>query len=433
MGDPMQRSDERGFAMVITVLVIMIASALALALIAMADSGLRQSRRSGNSANALQVADAGVNAAVKQLTDYTGASPLVLDSGLSGTGDTYHVVATKESKKLWHLDVVGTDSRGQSRHIKADAAAGQLFADAVFASTSVNFGSGVAVDSYTSGLSQAATCNGRGFVGSNDPANNDLNVNGKGNGVRNCTGQISGFTPSSGYVYDGCVGYADSEPVPHFMNELNNATDHTCGSIAYRTPSFATDQVDIPSGVGVIVDGSLNCTTALNLAPGKYVYDNITLGNGCRIPSSAATQDNPVLIYVKAGGAVNIGTGNSSVVNSPPPPPANCGGLVATSGSDYYGGGDASPLWYYCTGWPGQLQINVQGSGSVDFANHATFWGVIYAPQRTLKGGPHNVMFGQFTGTSVDNGAQLSFHFDEGLLGLTNGKFVAANWREEAL
>src|SRR4051812_23240399 len=68
-----RRLDERG-NMVIAMMVLMVATGLIAASTALVYRGLKTSRRSGDSANALQLADAAVNDAVKEIGSAVGTS-----------------------------------------------------------------------------------------------------------------------------------------------------------------------------------------------------------------------------------------------------------------------------------------------------------------------------------------------------------------------
>ena len=435
---------ERGYALVITVLVALVASALAVTVLSSTESGLRQSRRAGDSSNALQVADAGINAAIKAITNFTGTSSpgctapcLVVETTLSGTGDHYRAVATKASATRWHVDSIGTDAAGVRRRVLADAVTDSLVEYGVFAKTAVNFGSGVAVDSFSGGMTQAETCAGRGYVGTNDPANNDLNVSGGGGGVRNCTAQVPKFSDNpKGHVYDGCIGYADTTPVPKFANEdahIGANGKRTCGEVFRRTPKRSIDDelAELPPTASA---SPLVCTGPLNLAPGRYRYPSITLADGCVIPAASVTQDNPVKLYTS--GPLTIGTGANQLINRPPP---NCPGTVASpagtysSSGDYYSGTEQSSLSYYCRGWAGRTRIIASGSGTVNFANHARFWGLVNAPNAPVGGGPQAVIWGAFQGSSIVSGSQFSVHFDEALSDITSGRYAVTYWREAPL
>src|SRR5437764_14163064 len=112
-------------------LVIMIASMLLLAVLATLQSGLRSSRRAGDSANALQVADAGINDAVKAInahtTTFSGSNNL-------GAAGSYTYTATKDTDTgVWHINSLGVDATGVERRILADAVDAPLFANAFFA------------------------------------------------------------------------------------------------------------------------------------------------------------------------------------------------------------------------------------------------------------------------------------------------------------
>ena len=65
------RTGDRG-SVAMAMLIIVIVTGLIVALLATAEFGLRSSRRAGDSANALQLADAGVNDAIKAITAISG-------------------------------------------------------------------------------------------------------------------------------------------------------------------------------------------------------------------------------------------------------------------------------------------------------------------------------------------------------------------------
>src|SRR5919201_53922 len=105
-------ADEQG-SVVMALVVILIATTLVVGLLATVQVGLRGSRRAGDSANALQLADAGINDAVKAITAHT--TSFTGSSGL-GVAGTYTYTATKDDT-VWHLDAIGTDASGVQRRV----------------------------------------------------------------------------------------------------------------------------------------------------------------------------------------------------------------------------------------------------------------------------------------------------------------------------
>jgi hypothetical protein len=460
-----RRTDEGSIAL--TMLIVLVASSLIVTVAVLADTGLRSSRRAGDSANGLQLADAGVNDAVKQLTNYTGALSMTAPAGYNGPlpvmptitrtlggGDRYEVIAAKlepnNPASIWHITARGVDGNGVQRKIEADAVPQPLIGNAIFGKGNLTFGAGLAVDSYSSGLNAAATCNHLGTVGteqgeSGTPPSNGIDVHetAQGNGNRNCTGQTAYLpqpAPNSGvgWVVDGCISYADAEPVPRFKNE---STNNRCGFIRKITPKLPIDDVTAHTDP---TDWTCDAATAA-LTPGVHNFRNVTLNNGCKpVPqnytcfanpfsssckssTTSASPFNPVKLIVT--GSLTIGENNGGNVNEPP---ANCP-LTVASGTDYYQGVTQSDLKWYCRQWPGSFQIYASGQLDVTFKK-AAFWGVVFAPQRQIVGGsPQSRVFGAILGSSVSGGTQLTVHYDESLSQLTNGRYAVENWREESI
>jgi hypothetical protein len=377
-------------------LVIMIATTMVVALLVTTMAGLRAARRAGDSANALQLADAGINDAVKKITatttSFTGGSSL-------GASGSYAYTATKDGI-VWHLDSIGTDATGVKRHVLADAADTPLFSNAFFALASSTLKG--SADSYTSPTNRCASSPGLGVVGSNGTI-----IFTAGGGLTNCRGG------AWGYLSDGCVFYGQST-IPLSADR--------CPPAPY---SYTTAQKFIPPAVtlpAVASEGSFACPKDGTIPSGTHVYTTIILNDGCQVPSGGTA-----VLYATAGiNAVTIGTVSGScksVVNAPRGVTPNC---------------VAFPDDWYKTNHPSSLQINVAGSGTVSFSNHAIFWGVINAPNSlvTASGGgtPQVDVFGSVLANSAESAAQFAFHYDQALRSqLTTGQYRLANWREEAI
>jgi Tfp pilus assembly protein PilX len=394
------RAGEQG-SIVMVLLVMMVATMLIVAVLATTEIGLRSSRRAGDSANALQLADAGINDAAKAITahttSFTGTSSV-------GTAGSYSYTATKDGI-IWHLDATGTDTTGIKRRILADAVDQPIFSNAFFAQAGATI-KGTA-DSYTSPTNTCATSPASGVIGSNGT----ITFTG-GTGARNCRG-------ASGWAYpvDGCTFYGQTT-IPPDANGNNAIGAGACPpapATTTTTQKFFPPPVTVPSGL--TSEGAFTCPTDGTIPSGTHLYTSITLSGGCQVAGTG-----PAVLY--ATGPVTLGTdsGNcKSVINAPP---GLCGGSF--------------PSTWYQTGWPAKLQLNVAGNGSVSFANHAIFWGVIDAPNSlvTASGGgtPQVDVFGSVVAASATSAAQFAFHFDLSLLQqLTTGQYRVINWREEPI
>jgi Tfp pilus assembly protein PilX len=381
-------SGEEG-SVVMAVLVGVVATLLIIALLATTEIGLRASRRSGDSANALQLADAGINDAAKAVTahttDFTGNSSL-------GTAGSYTYSATKDPSNVlvWHLDATGTDATGARRRIKADAIDQPIFGNAFFALTSASI-KGTA-DSYTD---QDHTCNnpGSGVIGSNGT----ITFTG---GYTNC---------GRNYPADGCIFYGQTT-IP---NGATGAGACPPTNTTTTMQKFIPPPVTVPSGL--TSEGAFTCSATVPIPSGTHLYTNLILSDGCQVAGAG-----PAVLYATVSVTVGTLSGNcKSVINAPSGP--------CTSPPDDW----------YRSGWPARLQINV-ANGDVLFANHANFWGVINAPNSTVKtdgnGTPQVEVFGSVVAGSVDTAAQFNFHYDKSLSQqLTTGQYQVTNWREEPL
>jgi Tfp pilus assembly protein PilX len=395
-----QVAGEQG-SIVMVLLVMVVVTMLVVAVLATTQMGLRGSRRAGDSANALQLADAGINDAAKAITahttSFTGTSSL-------GTAGTYTYTATKDGI-IWHLDVTGTDATGAKRRIMADAVDQPIFSNAFFAQTSASI-KGTA-DSYTSPTDTCSTTPASGVIGSNGT----ITFTG-GTGTKNCRG-------AAGWAYpvDGCTFYGQTT-IPPDANGNNAIGPGACPpapATTTTTQKFFPPPVTVPSGLSS--EGAFTCPTNGTIPSGTHLYDSITLNGGCQVAGAG-----PAVLYVTGPVTVGTDTGScKSVINAPP-------GACASN----------FPTSWYQTGWPAKLQLNVAGNGNVSFANHAIFWGVIDAPNSlvTASGGgtPQVDVFGSVVAASATSAAQFAFHFDQSLLQqLTTGQYQVINWREEPI
>jgi hypothetical protein len=421
--------DQRG-SIPITLGVMVVSSILVVALLEVAHSGLRLSRRAGDSANALQLADAGINDAVKRLPTATGNT--VVDTIDLGDAGRYEYTANLDgTAQMWHVTATGIDKTGVKRRIKADAVGESLFGNAFFVQATANMQSGVSIDSFVNGSSLQNMCTRKGTIGTNDPANLVFGNNGGGSGVSNCTEFTYGTTWN--HPVDGCIAYGEEGTTPP-LPEMGQGKCPSEPNTQRQNPLFNPPAVQDPGGTPT---AQPTCNSSTPIVGGqRYYWTSVVLGDGCFVDA----RNGPAVIFTT--GNVTIGSNTNSVVNPPPPHSvsniANNAGLCPATPSGLEDKWN-NPSWYYCPGWASTLQIyRVTGTtGEVFFKNHAKFWGLIVAPSATMfsssNGNPQVEMWGAFVANDANTAAQLTLHYDEALASITTGRFRLRNWREEPI
>lgn len=416
-GMPASRGD--GGNIIIAMMVLFVVTALVVALMDTTMSGLRTSRSSSGSANALQAADAGVNQAAKAITNPACGNPC---SGGSTLGNgSYSFTATQINDLDWRITSVGTDAlTGRKRKIVADAVAQSLFSNAFFAVAGATI-KGTA-DSFTSPSNTCDnTSNADGTIGSDGSI---ALTQSAGSSSYNCRQYAAG-----GYSYaaDGCTFYGTST-VP--------SSQVGPGQCPPAPASFATSQPFDPPPVQATgtSSGDFTCSSPGQIGSGlpsgstyTAYYNNITLTNGCSVASGVTA-----ILY--ALGNVTIGTATGDCNNFiNPPPGATCQSTANASIPQW-------PTNWYTTGWTSQLEILVQGCASctVTFANHTVFWGLIDAPNSAINatgGKPQVTVFGAIVAHSAnETSAQFAFHYDQSLAGLdSTDQYAIKDWREVPL
>lgn len=386
-------ADQRG-SVAVAMTVILVVSILVLALLATAEFGLRSSRRAGDSANALQLADAGINDAAKAITahttGFTGGNSL-------GTAGSYTYSATKDGT-VWRLDSTGTDATGVRRRVRADATDQPTYGNAFFGLSSVTI-KGTA-DSYTGPSNPCSSSPAYGVVGSNGT----ITFTG-GTGTKNCRGSSGWNYPADGCSFDGqttipagAIGAGACPPAPDTFT---------------TSQKFNPPPVVVPAGL--TSEGAFTCPVNGIIPSGTHLYTSATFNGGCKVGATGSA-----VLYVT--GPVSLGVDNGackSVINAPT-------GTCSTT----------FPSTWYEGGWTSKLQINVAGNGVVSFANHAVFFGVINAPNSLVSasggGTPQVDVFGSVLANSIASAAQFAFHYDQALRQQFNtGQYQLSNWREE--
>lgn len=417
--------DESG-SMVIMLGVLLVTTLLVTATLTETGFGLRVSRRYGDSANALQVADAGVNDAAQSVPLAAGST--FTRSGTVGNGAyTYTASHDTTDPRLWHVDSIGVDRSGVKRRIQADATGESQFTSPLYVNNLLIVGAGGLLDSFTSGQSSATGCTGKGYISVSDGNNVSFTSGGKGNA--NCTGRV--IDPTWTWAMDGCVVFGGSNLPP--TGQANcpppPATSKTTKLFPLQKVNAPTSGVTYPSS-GSVPGTSWTCNAgsganALHRG-GVYYYTTVTLAAGCGFDTTGFNSSNPARIYAKS---VVVGSSAHGLVNAPTT--ATC--PVSTAGWAYADANNNPPA-YYCTGWPSMLQVFVPSGigGSVSFQGSNTdFWGMVDAPDATVVlSSPQLEMWGAMVAGSVNVKSQFSWHFDETETSVTTGRYSIKNWRE---
>ena len=465
----MRNRNEEG-SIAIFVVVVLVSTGLVLTTATTVEFGLRSSRRGGDSANALQVADAGVNDALTAIQDAGSAS--FTRTGVVGTG-SYSYTATQDpaNEASWLVDVYGTDQTGVQRHVRARVTGQPLFASPMYIQTSYSATAGAVLDSFTSGSSLIGPsgnytdggCTDKGYMFFNPNANVTFQSGSGGGGgtsVNNCNKQR--FGNSWDFSLDGCIQYGGVYNLPSSVIGSGKCPDPNHPTYPGRTkaidqdftvdveaPSKSTD-VDFPTqspcanpdGCAPVIGTSFTCDAGNMFTAGKtYYYSSVTLKDGCGVnPSSIPAtadptwaKDNAVEVYAES---ITLATGTKGKINAPPV--SSVTGLCGSSTSTWsYQDTNNNPASYYCSGWVMSLALNVLKGGAQTISisgNGGSFWGTFRAPTASVElKSPNMEFWGAMIAGNLTVKNQFSWHYDDALSAQTTGKYSIANWREEPL
>lgn len=437
-----RHSEDGSIAM--AVIVIMIATSLVFGVMAVVEKGLRTSRRAGDSANALQVADAGVNAAVQYIPTVPASTTNIGPIEATVGSGKFVYSAVKVDNQTWNVTSLGTDKAGLQRRITAQALAEPLFGRPIYIRATGNLQAGSIIDSYQSNTSR---CTGQGVLTMDEPTL--MRFTGVGGGNANCQRDLN---PSWSYSMDACEVPSDDADLGNPLPLSNNESPPKSLTGPARCPDpplyrrvapkmtpqpvaapkawdFPASGVD-PSGRTFVCSpssGSDPNTDYGMLKQGRtYYYSQVRLLDGCNLDDTSAAVGSgakPVRIFspnITLG--VSSGGSSSNTVFAPRTPFCS----AAWNSSSITTG--------YCSRWSSLLQLNLMGSGTVTFNNKMRyFWGVINAPNGSVAITPPTlVVWGASVSNNLTSSSQFTWHFDEWLrTEIGSGFFGVGNWREE--
>ncbi|HET7488240.1 MAG TPA: hypothetical protein VFJ85_09945 [Acidimicrobiales bacterium] len=458
-------ADERG-SIPIMMTIILVVSALVITTLETVDVGLRNSRRAGDSANALQVADAGVNDAIQQTPTIPRTTMTFTRSGSLGSSGTYTYTATRDPIRidLWHIDVLGTDQTGLRRHLQVDAIPASVFNSPLFVNSGLNLASGVSLDSFSNGTSAASLCTGKGILGTNTPNTMSFGNNGQGQGVNNCK-KLLNIDPTWDYSMDGCTSFGDGSqalppigtgqcpPEPATFKTLPKpftpARVYAPGTSSNPTPAdyWGTSLICDPTAAPTTDPnpGAANRTVTSLLGGKIYYYSTVELRGGCTVTNPLLNAlgginiDKPTYVYGVTRIDIGNRNGQGGWVNTPPQGnTVACGPTATTSQQD----GRGNPGYFYCPLWSAGLRVRMlsaSGGGTnssvVNIRSSGTkFWGAVEVPSGTFTlTGSQIEVWGAASSNSASSNAQFTWHFDDALVTVTHGQYGVASWREAPL
>jgi hypothetical protein len=466
------RQAEQG-SIPLALLTLIMISALIMVLINNVISSQRQVVFDRDFAEALPVADAGVEVAQYLLNsddgqfttpsgtfnrfDFpVGQTTIPETRELNGQTTTWTI--TRLSEVRWEAESFA-EINGTTRRVVGVIEEEPSLTMAAFTERLLRFAGANAADSYTSQqvVAPAPTwCTGNGIVGSND----ELDFEGGSGSGSHCTrpsgvGQnrtvdrvdLYGWDDNPGVVTttvrpggDRCAknqnhancrdmsGAVGVFPAPRLFDErLDLATDDEIAFISEAIDACKTagPLASYRTSVnGAVLNPAPNATQAalvgdMRLAGGHYCYESLNFDANTRLAPSASI-DNPVIIFVEKDVIIR-GQGGG------PGAAANVGCKQTGCGTGTWADPPA------IRPEAGALRIFVL-DGPIGVGNQANFAGIMYGPRAQCGGSGSNAqadIYGSIICDVITNAGGWSFHFDDALLGIGSGEFVISEWREE--
>jgi hypothetical protein len=386
------RSEQGSLPLV--VLVAIVVGGLVAVLFADVRMGQQTARADRDYNKAVQVADAGIQAAYSRLADVDPDDPDL--PGVGGTysctsgddpagvcdgdldGDGFEWEATRVGHERWEVRSLGS-SGGSTRVIEATIGTRAIFPMAAFGDILVKLVGNNSVTSYDGegGTSYI------GAVGSNHEI------------------ELHGNTVADWIVRYGSAIFNGKEQ--NYTQGVETITEDA------EVPNLA-EEAYAPEGVCHGQDHGHYDGDQPLVGGTTYCFSSVNFPRGERYELVDADADNPVKIYIAASGDFTVqstgASNNKTYVNMVP---------------------DPYPL-------SAALQVYVN-HGAVEFGNHAEVAAAIYAPASVCKGVSSNAqadVYGSLICREILTQGGWDFHYDERLADVTDNRFVVNNWREES-
>ena len=400
--------NKKGFVLLSVTMLSVIFIIIAIPLISWTVHEFSWTTRSFMSLRALNLADAGAEAAIweiiynnEQFTGWGGIDPktTIIYSFTDNAGQVIgdiSVSAQNLSPGTWLITSIGfvpsIASPTVKKTIKVKAFPHPLFNNCLFGTSSVTMSGNGIVDSYNSSIApySLATAGSNGDVGTNG------------------TLTLSGGASVHGDVLIGPDGSTSG------VSQTN-----VTGEVFYSGNDVELPPILLPSYFsGIPNSGNLYLPqgkdTTMTIPTGNYYYNNISLSGQAELTISANTH-----LYVNN----DFTTSGQSIIYTYP-------------GVEIYIGGDGNFSGQgiiNTSGIPSNLQIYGLGSDtSISYSGQNDFYGTIYAPEVSISLSGNAAFFGAIVGETIDISGNGSFHYDEALS--QNGPFSGydiAYWQED--
>ena len=439
----LRRSRERGGALVLAVITVVVLASLSAAFLSIATFQARTAARAAVAETALTVAESGVDYAIYRMNnwavpDVNASDPPIDVSEVSIDVDGEPMQATSMTipigdprigaraivfiippyegvKGSYRIRAVGKyqdEERGVDVFVSPEVTT--LFDAAAFADEKLVFGTNARVDSYNSeagdydgqvsGHGNEAHALTNGSLGSNGDILVDVNAKVWGNVAAAGEAELVGNASVSGAV-------ADSNPGP--------APEHK-----------ELPPIEIPLDVSAIPASAILVPTndSRTILPGDHHFSSISTNSNSTLtiqgPARILVDDLDVasfsnITFDTEGGSVEIyGTGRFNIdsnanVSSMSERPTDVSIWITT---DNYTGYENSP-----DGNPA-LPVNIDSNSAL----HAT----VYAPSAVINLNSHGSLYGAVIGKKITIDANFELHYDESILaGKASGAYAARFWR----
>lgn len=416
------RHRERGSALIVAVVVVLILVGMAVAFIILSADQSEGTTDNVLRTQAFYVAEAGANAAIDEVRSGidAGGDGLGVVAPTAHGGGTYSVTADLVAGAIVtpvgpatpvpgagnneiRLTATGT-YQGVSRRVEVALSLDtlNLFDSGLFGDESLDVSGTVVTDSYDSSAGTYAS--------------QATNVDGDGNAYANEDGDIG----SNGDIAVGGTSFihGDSVAGPGDATTLgeNAEVSGSTTPASQETPLPPVEYAPPPGPATPYRESGSGA--APPLGTGTYHYSTFDLGGSVTLD---VTGD--VVLYVDGdftmGGtaAINIQPGATLTIYQGP------------GDHDFSAGGTG---FVNADGLPTNLQVYSAAAGDVSIGGTADFYGAVYAPEAdvTLLGTADT--YGAFVGNTVKTVGTSSFHYDEALGGIGGGAptYALISWQE---
>lgn len=415
------RRSERG-SIPVVLLAILTLGSLMTVLVGTIVTGQGQTRFDQSFEQSLQVAETGIERMVNLIETGQRTSSFELPGSLISTcdvtkglvpvlGDCWTVVpggryrgTADLTDGAWQMEATGTAADGTSRTIALTLRSESAFGVAAFGKVHMVLNGGNAADSFDSRVDSSICRAGA-------PAN-PFNASDSAS-TRACKPTGHGVVATNGemYLLGGTTDMVDRAQIhyakDHVSQPLAGATGF-CGGVTqtcaspklyyYRDPIVLLPDPFVPPD-DLVNKGPFTGTT---LEAGRQLYTNVRLDSNTVIKG---TTTNPTILYLT--GTLTIP--NAAVVN-------------------FQQGADGR---YQPRGAPTLLIFSAGIGPALNFGNHASFAGAVFAPRATFSGGSAGNIYGSMTVGSFSTSGTWNFHYDDALGEVkTNSQWRPSAWSE---